>query len=127
MGGAVGDVNNDGCADVLVTEYGGPRLFVNNGDGTFTDVTKEAGLDNPLWGTSAAFVDYDRDGWLDLVLVNYVEFSPTVRCTAPDGSPDYCGPKSYSPQITKLYHNRGLQPGAGPKAVRFEDVTLPAG
>src|SRR5947208_11911400 len=73
MGVAVGDVNNDGLPDVLLTEYGGVRLFLNNGNGTFTDVTKEAGLDRLLWGTSASFVDYDRDGWLDLVVVNYVD------------------------------------------------------
>jgi hypothetical protein len=57
MGVAVGDVNNDGWPDVLVTQYGGIRLFLNNGNGTFTDVTKEAGLDSVLWAMSAAFVD----------------------------------------------------------------------
>src|SRR5438552_4179341 len=58
MGVAIGDVNNDGWPDVLVTENGRIRLFVNNGNGTFRDITTEAGLDNPSWGTSAAFVDY---------------------------------------------------------------------
>src|SRR6185437_2540138 len=61
MGVAVGDVNNDGLPDVLVTQYGGIRLFLNNGGGSFTDATREAGLEDPRWGTSAAFVDYDRD------------------------------------------------------------------
>src|SRR5262245_57311932 len=67
QGVAIGDVNNDGRPDVLITEYGGVRLFLNNGDGTFTDVTKEAGLENPHWGTSAAVLDYNREGWLALV------------------------------------------------------------
>src|SRR5262249_37492120 len=65
-GVAVGDVNNDGRPDVLVTQYGGLKLFLNNGNGTFTEVAREAGLDSVLWGTSACFVDFDRDGWLDL-------------------------------------------------------------
>src|SRR5262245_33804544 len=72
MGVAVGDVNNDGWPDVLVTQYGSLRLFLNNGDGTFADLTRAAGLGSPLWGTSASFIDYDRDGWPDLVAVNYV-------------------------------------------------------
>src|SRR5436305_4008161 len=77
MGVAVGDVNNDGRPDVLVTEYGGARLFLNNGNGTFTDVTRQAGLENPFWAASACFFDYDRDGWLDLIVANYVDYDPT--------------------------------------------------
>ena len=61
------------------------RLFLNQGDGTFRDVTEESGLDNPLWGTSAAFFDYDRDGWLDLVVVNYVDYDPSQRLQRPGG------------------------------------------
>ena len=80
MGVAIGDVNNDGWPDVLITQYGGVKLFLNNGDGTFTDVTKKAGLDVPGWPTSAAFFDYDRDGWLDLVIVRYVDYDPAWPC-----------------------------------------------
>jgi hypothetical protein len=126
MGVAVGDVNNDGRPDVLVTEDGGVRLFLNRGNGKFIDVTKEAGLDNPGWGTSAAFFDYNRDGWLDLVVVNYLDYVPTRRCSGRDGVRDYCGPSAFTGQVTRLYRNLGrAAPGAN--AVRFEDVTVSAG
>ena len=70
---------DDGWPDVLVTQHGGVRLFLNNGNGTFTDATEASQLKNPLWGTSAGFVDYDRDGWLDLVIVNYLADDPNWR------------------------------------------------
>jgi hypothetical protein len=119
MGVAVGDVNNDGRPDVLVTLYGGVKLFLNQGGGKFRDVTAEAGLNNPGWATSAAFVDYDRDGWLDLVVVNYVDYDPTWPCKGPDGRPDYCAAKVFKGTATRLFRNRG--------GVRFEDVTVRAG
>jgi hypothetical protein len=125
MGVAIGDVNNDGWPDVLITQYGGIKLFLNNKDGrSFTDVTKEAGLDSPLWGTSAAFVDFDRDGWLDLVVVNYVDYDPSVEC-AVGGRPSYCHPNSFPGTVTKLYRNLGRTKEG--KGVRFEDVTLRSG
>jgi hypothetical protein len=128
MGVAVGDVNNDGWPDVCLTGYGGTRLFLNNGgNGTFTEVTREAGFDSPLWGSSAAFVDYDRDGWLDLVVVNYVDYDPSVRCTNAAGRADYCFPSTFPGTVTKLFRNRGPQVGGRPGAVRFEDVTLQSG
>jgi hypothetical protein len=127
MGVAIGDVNNDGRPDVLVTEDGGLRLFLNRGNGTFTDVTRGAGLDNPAWATSAAFFDYDRDGWLDLVVVNYVDYVPTCRCSGLDGRRDFCGPNNFSGKVTKLYRNLGRSAGAGSAAIRFEDVTVAAG
>ena len=77
MGASVGDYNNDGWPDLLVTCFGGVVLYRNNGDGTFTDVTKEAGLGGDrMWATGAAFGDYDGDGWADLFVSHYVDFRP---------------------------------------------------
>jgi hypothetical protein len=132
MGVAVGDVNNDGLPDVLVTELGGVRLFLNMGGGKFTDVTKEAGLSNPSWGTSAAFFDYDRDGWLDLVVVNYIDYDPPGPCDTAKG-PDYCPPARYRGTATRLFHNLGPRRGGPPlptgvgRTVRFADVTAKSG
>src|SRR5262245_39287577 len=121
MGVAVGDVNNDGFPDVFLMEYGRTRLFRNNGNGTFTDVTKEAGLDAPHWASSAAFFDFNRDGWLDLVVVNYVDYDRTIRCTTNSGRPDYCHPGTFPGTVARLYRNRGKG------EIRFDDVTLSAG
>src|SRR5467141_1944411 len=74
MGAVVGDYNNDGWPDMLITCEEGMVLYRNNGDGTFTDVTKQAGLTDPRWSTGAAFGDYDGDGFVDLMVSRYVEF-----------------------------------------------------
>jgi hypothetical protein len=121
---AVGDVNNDGLPEVLMTEYDRIRLFLNLGGGKFKDVTAAAGLTNRHWSVPAAFVDYDRDGWLDLVVGNYLDFDPTQRCPDAKGQPDFCGPHGFRSTITRLFHNRGAKAGAGP---RFEDVTVSSG
>jgi hypothetical protein len=129
-GVAVGDVNNDGKPDVLLTYYGGIKLFLNNGDGTFSDITQEAGLHNPLWGASAAFFDYDRDGWLDLVVVNYIAYDPKRECATPEGLRDFCGPNQFRGTCSKLFRNLGgaAKPadGKAPRA-RFADVSFASG
>src|SRR5436189_544748 len=117
MGVAIGDVNNDGKPDVLVTEYGAIKLFMNQGGGKFT-IAADAGLDNPRWATSAAFFDFDRDGWLDLVVANYLDYDPTQKCTDPKGAPEFCGPHGFPGLVTRLFRNRG--------AGHFEDVSVPS-
>jgi hypothetical protein len=124
MGVAIGDVNNDGLPDVLLTQYGGIRLFLNRGGGHFDDVTAESGLSDPLWATSAAFLDYDRDGWLDLVVVNYLEYDRKHDCYSPEGKRDFCGPNNFTPTCSKLFRNLGPWAGGIP---RFEDVSFKSG
>jgi hypothetical protein len=126
-GVAIGDVNNDGLPDVLLTQVGGVKLFLNRGNGRFEDVTSAAGLSNAQWGTSAAFLDYDRDGWLDLILVNYVDYDPKVKCPTARGAPEFCGPARFPGTCSKLYHNLGATPGPDGKpgvGVRFADVSF---
>jgi hypothetical protein len=88
-GAAVGDYNNDGWPDLLVTCFGGVVLYRNNGNGTFTDATKAAGLGHDdMWATGAAFGDYDNDGWADLFVAHYVDFH--LNNMAAFGSSDIC-------------------------------------
>ncbi|MFQ5528950.1 MAG: CRTAC1 family protein [Gemmatimonadota bacterium] len=118
MGVAVGDIDNDGQVDVYVTNAGPDALYRSTG-GRFIDVTSEAGLDvDSAWGTSAVFLDYDADGWLDLFVVNYLTMDRPVNCSAPSGAPEYCGPTAYPGAGDRLYRNTG--DGA------FEDVTGPS-
>jgi len=122
MGVAVGDYDNDGYDDLFVTALGQNRLFHNNGNGTFTDVTQKAGLAGPHeLSTSAAWVDYDKDGKLDLVVGNYVQWSQEtdLYCTLDGKSKSYCTPESYKGTAARLWHNRGNG--------TFEDVTQKAG
>jgi enediyne biosynthesis protein E4 len=125
MGATAGDVNNDGLPDLFLTEYGKVRLFLNRGGGRFEDVTQAAGIDNARWATAASFVDYDRDGWLDLVLGIYVDYIPTLQCLDPAGAREFCGPQDFQTTVSRLFHNRGA--AAGPGKVAFEDVTVTSG
>ena len=105
QGVAIGDVDNDGDADVYVTNYGADVFYRNNGDGTFA--LQEAGLSNEAWGTSATFGDYDRDGYLDLYVTNYVQFDPEAVCRGKHGAPDYCNPQVFEPAADRLFRNNG--------------------
>lgn len=109
MGVAVADYDNDGYPDLYVTGFPASALFHNNGDGTFTNVTEKAGVLNAdLWAASAAWFDYDRDGNLDLVVTNYVQFSfdAPKRCTV-NGTRSYCEQLAYQGLPLTLFHNEG--------------------
>jgi enediyne biosynthesis protein E4 len=122
MGVAIGDYDNDGFDDIFITALGQSRLFHNNGNGTFTDVTKRAGLEGPHeFSTSAAWVDYDSDGKLDLAVANYVQWSPEtdIYCALDGKTKSYCTPEPYKGTSVRLWHNRGDG--------TFEDATQKAG
>jgi hypothetical protein len=127
IGVAVGDYDNDGYDDLFVTAYGQSRLFHNNGNGTFTDITQKSGLAGVKeFSTSAAFVDYDKDGRLDLVVGNYVQWAPDndLYCTMDGKNKSYCTPESYKGTSVRLWHNNGKDSGGNWK---FSDVTQKAG
>ncbi len=122
MGVAVGDFDNDGKADLYVTNFGRNILYHNNGDGTFSDVTDAAGVAGGGWSAGAMFIDYDRDGRLDLVVSRYLtwDFSKDVFCgDVRPGFRAYCHPDQF-PAITHiLYHNEG--------GGKFRDVSQDSG
>ena len=109
QGVAIGDVDNDGYLDVYVTNLGADAFYHNNGDGTFTEATTNTfgTLTQSLWGTSAAFVDYDQDNDLDLYVVGYVQHDETRICYGDHSLPDYCNPRIFDPAPDRLYQNQG--------------------
>ena len=128
MGVAVGDYNNDGREDLYVVGVHGNTLFRNNGDGTFTDVTEAAGVSGAsaqgrkLWSVAAAWVDYDNDGHLDLIVSNYCDWTPgedPICGGLNDRDRSYCHPDKYRAEPILLYHNNGDG--------TFADVTAQAG
>jgi enediyne biosynthesis protein E4 len=122
MGVAVGDYDNDGYPDILVTCVGQNVLFKNTGKGTFRDVTKASGLSGrQAFSTSALWFDFDRDGLLDLFVCNYVKWSPEhdVFCSLDGKNKSYCTPEAYRGETCWLFHNLGNG--------KFEDVTPTSG
>jgi len=107
MGVAVGDFDNDGYPDLYVTSYGKNVLYHNNGDGTFTDVTKKAGVEAGGWSESAGFFDYDNDGYLDLFVTRYLEWDPAHNKDCGGYFHTYCPPAEYPATTNILYHNNG--------------------
>jgi enediyne biosynthesis protein E4 len=122
MGVAVGDYDNDGLEDIYVTGYGGNTLYHNNGNGTFTDVTKAAGVAGGGWSASAGFFDYDNDGKLDLFVTRYVDWTFKTNRYCGEKKPGfraYCHPDNYEGVTNLLYHNNGDG--------TFSDVSAKAG
>jgi enediyne biosynthesis protein E4 len=118
QGVCAGDYDNDGYDDLFVTYYGRNKLFHNNGNGTFTEVAEHAGVSGQeaRWNSGCAFIDYDRDGKLDLVVVNYVDLGPEFSDAPAPGSgqfceykgiPIACGPRGLKAGVNYLYHNKG--------------------
>jgi hypothetical protein len=121
LGVAAGDVDNDGWVDLLLTNFGANQLWRNNRDGTFSDVTAAIGLtDDQRFAVSAAFVDFDRDGWLDLYVANNVNYTVAneTKCPNPAGRRDYCPPQIYGGRPDQLHRNQ--------RNGTFADVTAKA-
>jgi len=121
MGVAAGDIDNNGCVDLYLTNFGPNQLYRNNCDGTFTDLSRSSGTEGAGWSVPAAFLDFDRDGWLDLFVGHYLVYSVDrhITCFAESKLPDYCPPERHRPEPDRLYRNRGNG--------TFADVSVSAG
>src|SRR5688572_25770156 len=122
LGVAAADIDNDGWVDLLLTNFGTNQLLRNNGNGTFTDVSKQSGIQDHSgrFAVSAAFLDFDRDGWLDLYVANNANYTLNNETNCPNmaGARDYCPPQIYGGQPDRLYRNQGRG--------RFVDVSATA-
>jgi enediyne biosynthesis protein E4 len=110
MGVAAGDIDNDGWVDLYLTKFDAPnQLLRNNGNATFSDVSRSSGTDHRSWSVSASFVDVNRDGWLDLYVGNYIRYAleSHTQCFGASGALDYCMPVAYQPLQDRLYVNQG--------------------
>ena len=127
-GVTVGDYDNDGNLDIYVTGFGGSQLFRNNGDGTFSDVTVKAGVGASGWSSSAAWVDYDRDGYLDLFVGRYLDYDlrkPPYCGYKKPGYRMYCEPQQFDGKPALLFHNN--RDGTFTEVSRKAGVANPAG
>ena len=123
MGVAAADYDNDRYVDLYVTGYGGNNLYHNNGDGTFSDITRKAGVSGSGWSTSAGWIDYDKDGRLDLFVARYLEWdfeAGAVYCgEMRPGYRAFCHPDNFKGAANILYHQRADG--------TFEDVSATSG
>ncbi len=130
MGATVGDANNDGFPDLYLTNFGADRLLLNRGGRYFEDATEAAGIFNPHWATSASWFDFDRDGWLDLMVANYVDLNGQKCLQLAGGQQDYCLPNRFESLSCKLFRNRTGSLTEAERLqgiVRFEDVSTATG
>jgi len=123
MGCYGGDLDNDGDSDVLTTSSAGVRVHRNQGELQFVDVTDSCGIQSNHWSTAAVMFDYNQDGWLDVLVVNYVDYFPGTICQDGAGRRDYCGPLSFSGTSDQLFRNRGSDGEPG----KFEEVSIASG
>ena len=127
-GVASGDFTNDGLPDLCLTGAGDCRLFENLGGFRFRDLNDTAGVSRDRWSTSASFLDYDRDGWLDLFVTNYVDYDSSHACRDAAGTLDFCSPAVFPRTTDRLYKNLRGQ-GSKPDSAGdyFRDVSVEAG
>ena len=130
-GVAVGDCNNDGWPDLLITSPYDIGLWLNSGQGKFKEITAQAGIAHVGWAISASWFDYDRDGWLDLFVTNYLEHTNQPCSSLSGGKQDFCSPLLFEPTTDRLYRNTSgdavSKADGSDGNIRFRDVTVESG